>query len=150
MASFNRVIIAGNLVRDVDLRFTPGGTAVTDNCLAINRKWFDKNTQQQNEETTFVDFTLWGKTAEVAAQYLNKGSQLMIEGRLQQEQWQDKQTGQNRSKLKVVGESMQMLGAKPSGQQQQTQGQQPAQNQMPDSPVDSFYDAPMDSEDVPF
>ena len=149
MASFNRVIIAGNLVRDVDLRFTPGGTAVTDNSLAINRKWFDKNTQQQNEETTFVDFTLWGKTAEVAAQYLSKGSQLLIEGRLQQEQWQDKQTGQNRNKLKVVGESMQMLGPKPSGQQQQAQGQQPAQNQMPASPVDSFYDAPL-SEDVPF
>ena len=148
MANFNRVIIAGNLVRDFDLRYTPGGTAVTDNSMAINRKWFDKNTQQQNEETTFVDFTLWGKTAEIAAQYLRKGSPLLLEGRLQQEQWQDKQSGQNRSKLKVVGESMQMLGNKPGGQQQPTQ--QPVQDQMPASPADSFYDPPVDADDVPF
>ena len=107
MASYNRVVLIGNLTRDVDLRSTQSGTPVADIGLAVNdrRKAPDGTTI---EETTFVDVTLWAKTAEVAAQYLGKGSPVLIEGRLKLEKWES--DGQKRSKLKVVAERMQMLG----------------------------------------
>ena len=147
MASYNRVVLVGNLTRDPEVRYTQSATAVCEIGLAMNRKWFNKEKQQQEEETTFVDVTLWGKPAEIAGQYLVKGSSVLIEGRLQLDQWKDQATGDNRSKLKVVGETMQMLGSRPSGQQQAQQ--QPPQDQMPPSPVDSFYDSVPDDE-VPF
>ena len=112
MASFNRVVLMGNLTRDPEVRYVTSGTAVTDVSLAINRYRTDKNTNQRIEETTFVDVTLWGRTAEIAGEYLGKGRPVLIEGRLQQDQWEDKETGQKRSKLKVVGESMQLLGSR--------------------------------------
>ena len=112
MASYNRVVLLGNLTRDPELRYTPGGMAVTEIGMAVNDR--RKNAQGEwVEETTFVDVTLWGRTAEVATEYLTKGSSLLIEGRLKLDQWQDKNTGDKRSKLRVVGERMQMLGAKP-------------------------------------
>jgi len=110
MASFNRVILIGNLTRDVDVRYTPGGTAVSELGLAVNRTWFDKQANQKREEVTFVDVTLWGRTAELAGEYLSKGKPVLIEGRLQLDQWEDDH-GQKRSKLKVVGETMQFLGS---------------------------------------
>jgi single-strand DNA-binding protein len=113
MASYNRVILVGNLTRDPELRYTPSGTAVTEVGLAINDKRKGAN-GEWIEETTFVEVTLWGRTAEVATEYLNKGAPLMIEGRLKFDQWQDKD-GQKRSKLRVVGERMQMLGTKGGG-----------------------------------
>lgn len=112
MPSYNRVVLVGNLTRDVELRHTQGGTAVTDLGLAIN----DKRKNQSDEwieETVFVDCTLWGRTAEIANQYLSKGAPVLIEGRLKYETWET--DGQKRSKLKVVGERMQMLGNKGSG-----------------------------------
>ncbi len=112
MASFNRVILVGNLTRDPEVRYTPSGTAVSDIGLAVNRTWFDKNTNSKREEVTFVDVTLWGRQAEVAGEYLSKGRPVLIEGRLQMDQWEDRETGQKRSKLKVVGESMTMLGGR--------------------------------------
>ena len=112
MPSFNRVVLMGNLTRDPQVRYTTGGTAVTDVSLAINRYRTDKTTNQRIEQTTFVEVTLWGRTAEVAGEYLEKGRPVMIEGRLQQNQWEDKQTGQKRSRLKVVGEIMQLLGSR--------------------------------------
>lgn len=112
MASYNRVILLGNLTRDPELRYTPSGMAVTEIGMAVNDR--RKNAQGEwVEETTFVDVTLWGRTAEVATEYLTKGSPLLIEGRLKLDQWQDKNSGDKRSKLRVVGERMQMLGAKP-------------------------------------
>lgn len=112
MASYNRVILLGNLTRDPELRYTPSGMAVTEIGMAVNDR--RKNAQGEwVEETTFVDVTLWGRTAEVATEYLTKGSPLLIEGRLKLDQWQDKTSGDKRSKLRVVGERMQMLGAKP-------------------------------------
>jgi single-strand DNA-binding protein len=144
VASFNKVILVGNLTRDVDVRFTPGGSAVCDIGLAVNRSWFNKNTNQKEEEVTFVDVTLWGRTAEVAGEYLSKGRSVLIEGRLQLDQWQDKDTGQNRSKLKVVGENMTMLGGGNGGgqqgqNQQYNQGyQQPADNSGFDQPANDF------------
>lgn len=115
MASYNKVVLVGNLTRDPQVRYTPGGTAVAEVGLAVNRQWFDKQANQRREETTFVDITLWGRQAEVAGEYLSKGRSVLIEGRLQLDQWDDKQTGQKRSKLKVVGENMQMLGGRGEG-----------------------------------
>ncbi len=124
MASLNKVILIGNITRDIEVRYTPKGTAVTDIGLAVNRVWNDEQGQRR-EDTTFVDITLWGRTAEIAGQYLNKGRQVCIEGRLQMDTWDDRETGQKRSKLKVVGENMVMLsdgggsggggGGRPSG-----------------------------------
>ena len=115
MASYNRVILMGNLTRDPEVRFTPGGTPVADIGLAVNRQWFDKNANERKEEVTFLDVTLWGRTAEIAGEYLSKGRPVLIEGRLQMDSWQDKETGQNRYKLKIIGESMQMLGTRGEG-----------------------------------
>jgi single-strand DNA-binding protein len=112
MASFNKVILMGNLTRDPQVRYTPGGTAVADIGLAVNRVWFDKQSNQKKEETTFVDVTLWGRQAEVAGEYLSKGRGVLIEGRLQLDQWDDKTSGEKRSKLKVVGEEMTMVGGR--------------------------------------
>lgn len=109
MASFNSVILIGNLTRDVDLKHLQSGTAVAELGLAINDKRKDKS-GNWIEETTFVDVTLFGRVAEVAAEYLSKGSSALIQGRLKFEQWET--DGQKRSKLKVIGETMQMLGAK--------------------------------------
>jgi single-strand DNA-binding protein len=112
MASFNRVILMGNLTRDVELKFTQSGLAVTDIGLAVN----DRRKNQAGEwveEATFVDVTLWGRTAEVAGEYLSKGSPVLIEGRLKLDTWET--DGQKRSKLHVVGERMQMLGSRGSG-----------------------------------
>jgi single-strand DNA-binding protein len=111
MASFNRVVLVGNLTRDVELRYIPSGTAVTDISLAVNERV--KKNDQWVEEANFFDVTLWGRTAEVAAEYLSKGSSVLIEGRLKQDKWE--QDGQKKSKIKVVGERMQMLGSKPGG-----------------------------------
>ena len=114
MASFNRVILVGNLTRDVELKYTQGGTAVTEVTLAVN----DRRKNQSGEwveETTFVDVTLWARTAEVASEYLGKGSPMLIEGRLRLDRWDDKETGKGRSKLAVTGERMQMLGGRGGG-----------------------------------
>ncbi len=111
MASFNRVVLVGNLTRDVELRFTPQGTAVTDVSLAVNERV--KRNDQWVEEANFFDVTLWGRTAEVAGEYLSKGSSILIEGRLKLDRWE--QEGQKRSKIKIVGERMQMLGGRSGG-----------------------------------
>jgi single-strand DNA-binding protein len=108
MASFNRVILAGNLTRDPELRTVGSGTSVTDIGIAVNDR--KKQGNEWVDETTFVDVTLWGRTAEIAEQYLQKGSPVMIEGKLKMESWEDKTSGAKRSKLKVVGERMQLLG----------------------------------------
>ncbi|QDU48984.1 single-stranded DNA-binding protein [Gimesia panareensis] len=162
MASFNKVILVGNLTRDPQVRYTPGGSAVAEIGLAVNRSWFDKNSNSRKEETTFVDVTLWGRTAEVASEYLTKGRSVLIEGRLQLDQWDDKESGQKRSKLKVVGENMTMLGGRGEsgggapgggggGGYGSRGGSAPSQGGS-SSPADSFYDSPggMPDDDVPF
>ena len=113
MASFNRVVLLGNLTRDIELRYIGSGTAVTDIGLAVNDRV--KKNDQWVDETTFVDITLWGRTAEVANEYLSKGSSVLIEGRLKMESWE--KDGQKRTKLKVIGERMQMVGGKGGGGQ---------------------------------
>lgn len=115
MASFNRVILVGNLTRDPQVKYTTSGMAVTEIGLAVGRVWNDRQTGQKREETTFVDVTLWGRQAEIAGEYLAKGRPVLIEGRLQLDTWEDKQTQQKRSKLRVVGETMQLLGSRGEG-----------------------------------
>jgi single-strand DNA-binding protein len=170
MASYNKVVLVGNLTRDPQVRYTPSGTAVADIGLAVNRQWFDKQANQKKEETTFVDVTLWGRQAEVAGEYLSKGRSVLIEGRLQLDQWDDRESGQKRSKLKVVGESMQMLGSggggggprqssapQSSGQQsstpQQSSAPQSSGEQQSSSAPDFYSDAPAGgapNDEVPF
>ncbi|MCI0359791.1 MAG: single-stranded DNA-binding protein [Planctomycetaceae bacterium] len=106
MASYNRVVLLGNITRDIEVRYLQSGMAVTDIGLAVN----DRRKNQQGEwveETTFVDITLWGRTAEIAGEYLGKGSLVLIEGRLKLDQWE--KDGQKHSKLRVVGERLQMM-----------------------------------------
>jgi len=109
MASFNRVILLGNVTRDPELRYIANGTAVTDIGLAVNDRR-KTATGEWVEETTFVDVTLWGRTAEVAGEYVTKGSPLLIEGRLKLDTWE--KDGKKNSKLRVVGERMQLLGSR--------------------------------------
>jgi single-strand DNA-binding protein len=108
MASFNNVVLVGNVTRDVEVRYTPGGAAVTDIGLAVNERY--KKGDEWMEETVFVDVTLWGRQAEVAGEYLTKGSPVLIQGKLRLDSWE--QDGQKRSKLKVVADTMQLLGSK--------------------------------------
>ena len=157
MASYNRVILMGNLTRDPQVRYTPSGTAVAEIGMAVNRSWFDKQSNSRREETTFVDVTLWGRTAEVAGEYLSKGRPVLVEGRLQLDQWEDRETGQKRSKLRVVGESMQMLGSRggtsgggphtdfPSTEAPQDAPATSSQNFAPENPPE-----PPPADDVPF
>ncbi len=114
MANLNKVMLIGNCTRDPEIRYTPKGTAVAEVGLAVNR--ISTNDQgERREEVTFIDVTLWGRQAEIAGEYLKKGRPVYIEGRLQLDTWDDKQTGQKRSKLKVVGENLQLLGSRDGG-----------------------------------
>lgn len=115
MAGFNKSILIGNLTRDVEVKQTRGGTSVGNMSLAVNRTWYDKQAQEKKEAVTFVEITLWGKDAENASKYLTKGSQCLVEGRLEQQTWDDKETGAKRSKLIVVCEHLQFIGSKNSG-----------------------------------
>jgi single-strand DNA-binding protein len=156
MASFNKVILVGNLTRDVDLRFTPKGTAIAKLGIAVNRVWRNE-TGESKEEVTFVDVDAFGKQAETIANYLKKGSPLLVEGRLRLDQWDDKQTGQKRSRLGVVLESFQFLGgarvegtpegprrgAAPQQNTSATAAQRSAPASEPDGP-------PPEDDDVPF
>jgi single-strand DNA-binding protein len=114
MANLNKVMLMGNVTRDIELRYTPGGTAVASFGLATNRRWKDKKTGDNREEATFIDIEVWAKTAELCHQYLSKGSPVFIEGRLKLDQWESKE-GQKRSKLRVVAESVQFLSSGKGG-----------------------------------
>jgi single-strand DNA-binding protein len=109
MASFNKVILVGNLTRDPELRYTPKGMAIAKFGLAVNRVWKNE-AGESKEEVTFVDIDAFGRQAETIAKYLKKGSPFLVEGRLRLDQWDDKQTGQKRSRLGVVLEGFQFLG----------------------------------------
>jgi len=122
MASFNRVILLGNLTRDIELRYLQNSMAVADIGLAVNDRRKNAN-GEWIEEVTFVDVTVWGRTAEVMSEYLSKGSPVFIEGRLKLESWE--KDGQKRSKLKVVCERMQLIGAKGQGGQGGPEGGAP-------------------------
>lgn len=128
MANLNKVMIIGNLTADPDVRTTPRGNTVAELRLAVNRISSGPNEGERREETTFLDVTCWGRTAEIAGQYLAKGRPVFIEGRLQQDTWEDKQTGQRRSKIRIVAENMQLLGSRDGGGQSQGGGYQQRSN----------------------
>ncbi|HEX6565600.1 MAG TPA: single-stranded DNA-binding protein [Chthoniobacterales bacterium] len=153
MANLNRVLLIGNLTRDPEIRYTPKGTAVAEIGIAVNRV-FSGEDGEKREEVTFVDVTLWSRLAEIAEQYLKKGRSVFIEGRLQLDSWDDKQTGQKRSRLRVVGENLQMLGARGEGESGGTGGAPaarrpgPAPAPRPNPPRDPDLDTEPD--DIPF
>jgi single-strand DNA-binding protein len=136
MANLNKVMLMGNITREIELRYTPKGTAVADIGLAVNRVRTGES-GERIEETTFVDITLWGRTAEVVHQYAGKGQPLFVEGRLHMDTWVDKTTGGNRSKLKVVADNLQLMGAKGGGG-----GQAPQQSAPPQGQGESSYSQP--------
>jgi single-strand DNA-binding protein len=146
MASLNSVHLIGNLTRDPEVRYTPKGTAVADIGIAVNRKYKGDNGEKR-EEVTFIDVTLWGQTAEYAGEYGQKGRSVFVDGRIQMESWDDKQSGQKRSKLKVVADSFQLLSGKEKseGQQPSAPSRPPAKPQPPRDP-----DLDPDAEGDPF
>ena len=150
MGNYNRVVLLGNVTRDIEIRYIPSGKAVTDLGLAVNEKWKNANGEWV-EETTFVDVTLWGRTAEVAGEYLSKGSPVFIEGRLKLDSWE--QDGQKRSKLKVVADRIQLIGGRGGGGHSSSQYSQPAQQHNQQSqagpPQNDPPSAPPD-DDIPF
>lgn len=158
MASLNKVFLIGNLTRDPELRVTPKGTAICQFGIAVNRQFKD-DSGATRDETTFVDIEAWGKQGELVSKYLGKGSQCMVEGRLKLDQWEDKASGQKRSRLKVVLDNVQFLGTpRGAGGGGQSSGggddvdqtpsyersSPPARSKAPPSPPDNI------DEDVPF
>jgi len=170
MASLNKVMLIGNLTRDPEVRYTPKGTAVTEIGLAVNRR-YTAESGEKREEVTFVDITFWGRTAELVGQYLRKGRSIYVEGRLQLDSWDDKQTGQKRSKLRVVGEELQFLGGREGteggggggggrgysgGSDYEPEGRAPGGRQAPNRPPATLPKPPADpdldveDDDIPF
>ncbi len=155
MASFNKVILVGNLTRDPELRYTPKGLAIAKVGLAVNRVWTNE-AGEKKEEVTFVDVDIFGRTAENLAQYMKKGSPILVEGRLRLDQWDDKQTGQKRSKLGVVGEVVQFLssgnrGAESGGEAPAASAPRPRPSAPAAAAPESEPDvAPHEGDDVPF
>lgn len=158
MASFNKVILMGNLTRDPELRYTPKGTAIAKIGLAVNRVWRSESGEQR-EETTFVDVDVFGRTAENVGQYMRKGRPILVEGRLKLDQWDDKNTGQKRSRLGVVADTVQFLGGGRDGggddyaprsapQQQRHSGGPPPSPRPAPAPYDDG--PPPEDDDVPF
>ncbi|MDR1533827.1 MAG: single-stranded DNA-binding protein [Planctomycetota bacterium] len=114
MAGFNKVILIGNLTRDPELRYTPQGTAVADLRIAVTTVRGKSGTERK-EETLFIDCTVWERQAETCREFLTKGRQVLVEGRLIEDQWQDKETGERRSRIKVYVQSVQFLGNRDGG-----------------------------------
>ncbi len=145
MASVNKTFLLGNLTRDPELRHTPGGAAVCDLGLAVNRVWFNKAGEKQ-EEVLFVDVTVWNKTAENCARFLSKGKPVHVEGHMKLETWEDKTSGEKKSKIKVEADAVQFLNdGKPRDGVDEAPAQRPAATRQarPTPP-------PMDDSDLPF
>ncbi len=158
MASFNKVILMGNLTRDPELRYTPKGTAIAKIGLAVNRTWRNE-AGETKEEVTFVDVDVFGRTAENVGQYMRKGRPIMVEGRLKLDTWDDKQTGQKRSRLGVIAETVQFLGSPAGGGEgggapAAPRAARPAPTHSPApsaaAPEPLEGDVPPESDDVPF
>jgi len=153
---YNKVILIGNLTRDVELRYTTSGVAVAKLGLAVNRTWKDRNTGEKRDETCFIDINIFGRSAEVANQHLAKGRSILIEGRLVFEQWTD-QNGQKRSKHSIAAESFQFMDARgeaPSlSQSQNNTFSQPApqaQENIAQPKEQPSINVEIDDDDVPF
>ena len=144
MANLNKVLLLGNVTRDPEVRYTPKGSAVCDLGVAVNRN-YTTDSGEKREEVTFVDVTLWGRTAEVASEYLKKGRPVFVEGRLQMDTWDDKQTGQKRTRLRVVAENMQLLGGRPPGG-----GEASGESRQASAPPKKSAASEPDEDEIPF
>jgi single-strand DNA-binding protein len=155
MANLNKVQIIGNVTRDPEIKYTPKGSAVTDLGIAVNRVYTPEGGEKR-EETTFVDVTLWGRQAEIAGEYCKKGRSIYIEGRLQLDTWEDKTSGQKRSKLRVVGENFQLLGPRPGGGGSGGGGEEYSERPQRREPQggggerQAAPQAPIEEDDIPF
>ena len=152
MASFNKVIIAGTLTRDPELRYTPKGTAIARITLAVNRVYTSTEGGEKKEEVSFIDVDVWGRQAEVIGQYLKKGRPLLVEGRLKLDTWEDKNTKQKQSKLKVVLENFSFLdskGGENAGVAEAPRSSRPAPASPP-PPAETGDSEPPQDDDVPF
>ncbi len=149
MASFNKVMLMGNLTRDPEVRYTPKGTAVCTLGLAVNER-YSTQSGETREEVVYVDIDVWGRQAETAGQYLAKGRPVFVEGRLRLDQWDDKESGQKRSRLKVVGQRVQFLGSPRQGAEFQegapSSGSEPAGSR----PAPQESSNPNDDDNIPF
>ncbi len=145
MASYNKVLLMGNLTKDPELRYTPQGTAVVNLRLAVNRKYRSKD-QELKEEVCFITAVVWNKQAETCNQYLHKGSSVFVEGRLQSRSWEDN-TGAKRSVIEVRAERVQFMGAPGQGKTQGGAAAQPPEGLSEDASSESTWLA--ESEDEP-
>lgn len=148
MANLNKVFLMGNLTRDPEVRYIPSGAAVADLSLAVNERYKDRDSGEWREKPVFVDVTVWRRQAETCAQYLSKGSGVMIEGRLQLDQWENPE-GQKRSKLKVLADRVQFLptgGSKGASASQQSQ----TGEYEPRAPAGREEPPEVDDDDLPF
>lgn len=142
MANVNKVMLLGNLTRDPELRYTPQGSAVCEFALAMNYSYTNKQSGQKVEEVSFIDIVAWGRTGEICAEYLKKGRQVFVEGRLKQDRWESPE-GKKMSKIRVIAENVQFIGGRPGGPGA------PAAPEAGAAAPESAADAPPD-QDVPF
>jgi single-strand DNA-binding protein len=145
--NLNRVFLIGNLTRDPELRYTPGGSAVCEFSIGVNRKWKDQKSGEMKDEVAFIDIVTWTRTAELCAEYLKKGRAVFVEGRLTQDRWEDTKTGQKRSKIRVTAERVQFLGPRTGGPA--AGGGEAQAAPPPDVPEEISEQAPPDA-DIPF
>lgn len=145
MSSYNRVILMGNITRDIEVRTLPSQSSVAQLGIAVNRKWKDAASGEMREEVTFVDCECFGKTAENIARFFSKGKPILIEGRLKLDTWKDKSDGSNRSKLKVIVESFEFVGGKDDAAQPAA----PPARGRPVAAAQTGYE-PIAEDDIPF
>lgn len=152
---FNKVILMGNLTRDVEMRTTPSGQSVANFSLAVSRSWKGQDGQQQ-EQTSFINCVAWGKPGEIIAQYVGKGSPLLVSGRLDQRSWEDKDSGQKRSTVEVVVEDFNFIGGgsggsnSPHASSSSNNGSTSTSKKSQDVSPDDVDDSPIDLSEIPF
>lgn len=155
---FNKVILMGNLTRDPEVRTTPSGQSVANFSLAVNRTWKGQDGSNQ-EAVSYIDCVAWGKTGEIIAQYVQKGRPLLVSGRLDQRSWDDKESGQKRSKVEVVVEDFNFVAGGAGGSGGGSFGDSGASSPAPsakssgkkdDKQADNFGDEPINLDDIPF
>ena len=146
MATVNKVMLIGNLTRDPELRYTPQGSAVCEFAIALNNSYTSKQTGQKVEEVSFIDIVAWARTAEICAEYLKKGRQVFVEGRLKQDRWESPE-GKKMNKIRVIAENVQFLGARPGGAGPGGGAAPAGSEPAPEPPADA---APPPGDDVPF
>lgn len=155
---FNKVILMGNLTRDPEVRTTPSGQSVANFSLAVNRTWKGQDGQTQ-ENVSYIDCVAWGKTGEIIAQYVQKGRPLLVSGRLDQRSWDDKESGQKRSKVEVVVEDFNFVGGGAGGSggsgfdggsAAQAPSAKPSDKKGDSKAADNFGDEPINLDDIPF